>query len=131
SELERTSLFFDIGEVHRSQYVRLKRIMDGAGGVAGVVALLLLTPVVAVGNLLANGGPLLYRQVRVGKGGEPFTILKFRTMRPNSDDLIEPSSSRATGAGRWTELDDPRVTPFGRFLRRTHLDEVPQALNIL
>jgi lipopolysaccharide/colanic/teichoic acid biosynthesis glycosyltransferase len=63
---------------------------------------------------------LLFRQVRVGKEGVPFTILKFRTMR-----------SDATDDGTWTAPDDHRITPFGRFLRRSHVDELPQAWNIL
>jgi lipopolysaccharide/colanic/teichoic acid biosynthesis glycosyltransferase len=137
SELERASLFFDIGEVHRARYGRLKRIMDLTLALAGLVPLALMTPVVLAGNLVANRGPLLYRQTRVGKGGEHFTIYKFRTMRtdePDADELArgaaEPPVSRTQG-DRWTEVDDPRVTPWGRVLRRTHLDELPQVLNIL
>ena len=137
SELERASLFFDIGEVHGTYYGRLKRIMDLALGLLGCVALVFATPLVLVGNLVANRGPLMYRQTRVGKGGEHFTILKFRTM--SDGDAPAGSESRETDAtaaapardSRWTEPDDPRVTPFGRFLRRTHLDELPQLLNIL
>lgn len=118
-ELERVSLLFDIGEVHRATYGRVKRLVDVVLGLLGLVPLALVTPVVAVGDLLANRGPLLYRQIRVGKGGEPFEILKFRTMVPSS----APS--------RWTAGDDDRVTPFGGLLRRTHLDELPQVVNIL
>lgn len=118
SELERNSLLFDIGEVHRNVYGRLKRLTDLALGAAGCVALLLVMPAVLVGNLVANRGPLFYRQVRVGKGGQPFTILKFRSM--------------TSGSGTdWTAPDDPRITRFGRFLRRSHLDELPQVVNIL
>jgi lipopolysaccharide/colanic/teichoic acid biosynthesis glycosyltransferase len=73
---------------------------------------------VFVGNLLGNRGPLWYRQRRVGRDGDEFTIWKFRTMRPGS-------------GSEWTDLDDVRVTPFGRLLRRSHLDELPQVLNIL
>jgi lipopolysaccharide/colanic/teichoic acid biosynthesis glycosyltransferase len=122
SELERVSLMFDIGEVHRIRYTRVKRVVDVALALAGFVPLVLLTPVVLVGNLLANRGPLLYRQDRVGKGGSTFAILKFRTMTPRrSGELVD----------EWTAKDDPRITPFGRFLRATHLDELPQVLNIL
>ena len=122
SELERNSLLFDIGEVHRSVYGRIKRLGDVAIAAVGCVALCLAIPLVAVGNLFANRGPLLYRQVRIGKGGRRFTILKFRSM----------SASGAAGeSGAWTETDDPRITPFGGFLRRTHLDELPQVVNIL
>ena len=122
SELERASLFFDIGEVHRARYSRLKRVMDIALGLVGMLALAVVTPVVVLGDLLANRGPLMYRQTRVGKGGEHFTILKFRTMR----------ELRAEDAHTdWTAQNDPRITPFGNVLRRTHLDELPQVINIL
>jgi exopolysaccharide biosynthesis polyprenyl glycosylphosphotransferase len=121
SELERVSLMFDIGEVHRARYGRMKRILDGFVGVVGLAALAVVTPVVLVGNRLANRGPLLYRQSRVGKNGQVFEILKFRSMTPET-----------TGATtEWTKHDDPRITPFGSWLRRSHLDELPQVLNIL
>jgi lipopolysaccharide/colanic/teichoic acid biosynthesis glycosyltransferase len=135
SELERASLFFDIGEVHGTYYARLKRIMDLALGLVGCLSLLVVTPVVLLGNLIANRGPLMYRQVRVGKGGEHFTILKFRTMTDGDSPPGMDADANATGApaheSRWTEPDDPRVTPFGRFLRHSHLDELPQLINIV
>jgi lipopolysaccharide/colanic/teichoic acid biosynthesis glycosyltransferase len=118
-ELERVSLMFDIGEVHRAAYVRVKRLVDLTLAVLGLVPLALLVPVVLVGDLVANRGPLFYRQARVGKGGEPFEILKFRTMAPHD------------GPTSWTGADDDRITPFGRLLRASHLDEAPQVLNIL
>ncbi|MEZ5179028.1 MAG: sugar transferase [Acidimicrobiales bacterium] len=121
-ELERASLFFDIGELHQARYGRTKRLVDVAAGLAGTVVLLVLLPVVVIGDLLANRGPLLYRQERVGRDGHPFQILKFRTMRPTGPNVIDAS---------WTAVDDPRVTPFGRLLRATHLDELPQVVNIL
>ena len=119
SELERVSLMFDIGEVHRARYVRLKRVVDVATGLVGLAALAALMPVVLVGNRFGNRGPLFYRQPRVGKNGREFSILKFRTM--TADGRVSD----------WTADADPRVTPFGAWLRRTHLDELPQALNIL
>lgn len=137
NELERASLLFDIGELHRTRYVRLKRVMDLTFGLLGATALVLVCPVVLVGNAVANRGPLLYRQVRVGKGGEPFTILKFRTMRaPAPAEVRTAAAAPATDSpaehgSRWTEHDDPRITPFGRLMRRTHLDELPQSINIL
>jgi lipopolysaccharide/colanic/teichoic acid biosynthesis glycosyltransferase len=121
SELERIALFFDIGELHRARYGRVKRILDTAGALAGLVVLAAVTPAVWVGNKLGNQGPLLYRQPRVGKGGREFEILKFRTMTPGG---VAPSSV-------WTAEDDPRITPFGSWLRRSHLDELPQVVNIL
>jgi lipopolysaccharide/colanic/teichoic acid biosynthesis glycosyltransferase len=118
-ELERVSLLFDIGEVHGRHYASVKRMLDVFVGLAGCVVLVIAVPVVVVGNWFANRGPVLYRQPRVGRDGHTFTILKFRTMRSSqeSDDL--------------TSDDDPRVTPFGGALRRTHLDELPQVVNVL
>lgn len=121
SELERVSLLFDIGEVHRSRYVRVRRLLDLVLALLGAVVLALLVPVVVVGDLLANRGPLFYRQPRVGKGGRIFDIVKFRTMRVATDGPVN----------EWTSEDDPRITPFGRILRVTHLDELPQVVNIL
>lgn len=122
SELERASLFFDIGELHHAAYGRAKRIVDVPLALLGAVGLALLLPVVAVANRFGNRGPLLYRQVRVGKGGVPFTLLKLRTMVPTA----EPEAP-----GAWTSEHDPRVTTVGRLLRKSHLDELPQVLNIL
>lgn len=119
AELERIALLFDIGEVHGASYARLKRLLDIAVAIVGLPALLASVPVVAVGNLLGNRGPLLFRQRRVGKGGREFTILKFRTMRDEGRQ------------GTWTSADDGRVTAFGRWLRRSHLDELPQVVNVL
>lgn len=125
SELERASLFFDIGEVHRARYGRLKRVLDLGLAILALIPLLVVTLLTLVGNLVANRGPLMYRQVRVGKGGAHFTILKFRTMRTAPVE-VDPDQ-----ASKWTEKNDPRITPFGRLLRRTHLDELPQVWNIL
>ena len=69
---------------------------------------------------MTSPGPVLFKQKRVGHGGEPFEILKFRTMEVNDD-------SETT----WTVHRDPRITPVGRFLRPTHLDELPQLWNVL
>ncbi|MEZ5321710.1 MAG: sugar transferase [Microthrixaceae bacterium] len=118
SELERASLFFDIGELHRSRYGRVKRLMDVAAGLVGLVVLASAIPVVLVGNAVANRGRLWFRQIRVGRGGREFTVWKFRTMSEGD-------------AARWTSEDDPRVTRFGAVLRRSHLDELPQVWNIV
>jgi lipopolysaccharide/colanic/teichoic acid biosynthesis glycosyltransferase len=119
AELERVSLMFDIGEIHQARYARIKRIIDVGVSSAGALVLLVVTPFVVVGNLMGNRGRLLYHQPRVGRDGRIFDMVKFRTMRGEGDD---------TG---WTGERDPRVTPFGRWLRRTHVDELPQVLNIL
>jgi lipopolysaccharide/colanic/teichoic acid biosynthesis glycosyltransferase len=120
SELAEAWLLFDIGEIHSGSYPRTKRLIDVVGATVMLPLALLVVPFVLVGNLLGNRGPLLYRQPRVGKGGEVFEILKFRSMVPTT----------AVG-GSWTQTNDPRITRFGKVLRTTHLDELPQLVNIL
>jgi lipopolysaccharide/colanic/teichoic acid biosynthesis glycosyltransferase len=122
SELERVSLMFDIGELHRARYGRVKRLLDVVLALGGGVVLAAALPVVVAGNAVANRGPLFFRQARTGKHGRTFEILKFRTMAPGDG---------GAPAGEWTSAGDPRVTPFGNLLRRTHLDELPQVWNIL
>ena len=121
NELERVSLLFDIGEVHAVSYARVKRMLDTVLASCGLVALVLVTPFVLLGNMIVNRGPLFYRQPRVGRNGTEFDILKFRTMRASTRD----------SATDWTAADDVRITPFGGLLRRSHLDELPQVINIL
>jgi exopolysaccharide biosynthesis polyprenyl glycosylphosphotransferase len=110
---------------------RVKRILDVV--VSGLL-LFLLAPVLALVGaaiLFDSGGPILYRQTRVGKHGRRFTVLKFRTMEPGSEEQVERlmESSRDPD---WLILEnDPRVTRVGRFLRRTSIDELPQLLNVL
>lgn len=130
SELERSSLFFDIAEVHRVRYGRAKRLLDLAGGVVGLVPYVVAVPVVWVLNLFGNRGPLYYRQERVGRNGASFTILKFRTMLPD-DPSASAGGVGGAGGSTWTTEDDPRITPLGRLLRKSHLDELPQVWNIV
>jgi lipopolysaccharide/colanic/teichoic acid biosynthesis glycosyltransferase len=121
AELERVSLLFDIGELHTAGYARVKRLFDISLALCGAVVLALVTPFVLIGDLLANRGSLLYRQARTGRNGSSFEMLKFRTMRAAAPDH----------ATDWTAEHDTRVTPFGRMLRRIHLDELPQVVNVL
>jgi lipopolysaccharide/colanic/teichoic acid biosynthesis glycosyltransferase len=120
SEVGRMALLTDIGGLHDPQYASLKRVIDITFAVIGTLALALVTPFVLLGNLFGNRGPLLYTQPRTGRDDQPFRILKFRTMTPDPE--------RATYR---TVPSDPRVTPFGNVLRRAHLDELPQVLNVL
>ncbi|MGZ6967468.1 MAG: sugar transferase [Acidimicrobiia bacterium] len=121
AELERVSLMFDIRELHQERYARVKRLADIVLGLAGVVAFAVSLPFVLVGNLVGNRGSVFYHQPRVGRDGQRFSIIKYRTMR----------AALEGAPNEWTSEDDPRITPFGRILRRTHLDELPQVLNIL
>jgi len=90
-----------------------------------LVLLLVLGPVIVLTALLVrftSRGPAFYTQTRVGRDGRLFTIFKIRTMIHNCESLTGP---------RWSIPGDPRITPIGQFLRRTHLDELPQLLNVL
>jgi lipopolysaccharide/colanic/teichoic acid biosynthesis glycosyltransferase len=92
---------------------------------AAVVLLIATLPLVVVAMILVkitSRGPAIFRQTRVGLGGHPFTIYKIRTMRHDCE--------RGTGP-RWSIGHDPRVTWIGRWLRRTHVDELPQLWNVL
>ncbi|MFT5203946.1 MAG: lipopolysaccharide/colanic/teichoic acid biosynthesis glycosyltransferase [Candidatus Aldehydirespiratoraceae bacterium] len=120
-ELERVSLMFDIGEIHRLRYSRVKRLMDVSVAVVMLPLLAVVMPLVFLGNAIGNRGPLFFHQDRVGKGGVVFRIHKFRTMRATAADEATP----------WTDTDDDRVTAFGAVLRSSHVDELPQLLNIL
>jgi lipopolysaccharide/colanic/teichoic acid biosynthesis glycosyltransferase len=96
--------------------------------VCSAIALVVLSPVFVVVALLVRStspGPALFRQVRVGRHGLPFVMLKFRTMRVNAPDL------RNADGTTFNALDDPRVTRVGRRLRSTSLDELPQLVNVL
>ncbi|MDX1317611.1 MAG: sugar transferase, partial [Xanthomarina gelatinilytica] len=102
-------------------YLFFHRLFDLLFSLLGVFIGLLIVPFVFLGNLIANRGPLFYFQERVGKNGKPFSIVKFRTMIKNAEQH----------GAVWAEKNDARVTPFGKFLRRSRLDEFPQFLNIL
>jgi exopolysaccharide biosynthesis polyprenyl glycosylphosphotransferase len=103
----------------RSGEWRSKRILDIVLALSAGLVFLPLVPIIAL-LVASDGGPLLFRQARIGQGGRPFTILKFRTMRH------APASDVA-----WTSARDHRVTRVGRLLRLTHLDELPQLVNVL
>ncbi len=102
--------------------LRFKRTFDLL--FAGVAVTLFALPMLAIAALLAldRSGPILYRQERVGRGGSIFSILKFRTMRADAE---------RDGQARLAVAGDARVTPLGRILRRTSLDELPQLFNVL
>jgi len=100
----------------------LKRLVDMAGSAAGLVVSAPVMAVAAAAIKLDSGGPVFYKQQRLGHFGEPFTIYKFRTMVVDAE-----AAGPQWAAGR----SDPRLTRVGRILRRTHLDELPQLFNVL
>ncbi|MBY0514604.1 MAG: sugar transferase [Gemmataceae bacterium] len=101
---------------------RLKAAADAvlAAGLLGLALPLMLACIAVV--RLTSSGPAIYSQTRVGRGGRVFTLYKIRTMVHDCESLTGP---------RWSTPGDPRITPVGRVLRRLHLDELPQLLNVL
>lgn len=108
-------------KAQRREYAFGKRIFDVVVSIVGLVASAPLMLLTAILLKLREGGPVLYSQSRVGRGGAVFTLYKFRTMRCDAE---------ADGMA-WCLPNDPRVTQIGRFLRRSRIDELPQLWNIL
>lgn len=98
-----------------------RRLFDITVALVGGLLLLPFIPCIWLANRWWAPGPLFYRQSRVGRNGHVFDILKFRSMIVDAE---------RTGIA-WTAIGDPRITPVGRLLRQTHLDELPQCWNIL
>ncbi|WP_316928153.1 exopolysaccharide biosynthesis polyprenyl glycosylphosphotransferase [Gillisia marina] len=106
---------------HNKFYLFSLRFFDVLFSVIGLLFCILLTPVVFIINFFSNRGSLFYTQARVGKNAKNFRIVKFRTMLEDAE----------INGPQWAEKNDYRITSFGKFLRRTRLDEIPQFYNIL
>jgi exopolysaccharide biosynthesis polyprenyl glycosylphosphotransferase len=110
----------------------IKRTFDLVVGGVLFVAMLPIFVALAVAIRLDSPGPIFFRQVRIGRGGRPFKMWKFRSMVCDADTRRdELAHLNEAGAGMFKLTDDPRVTRVGRFLRRTSLDELPQMLNVM
>ena len=122
SELTASWFLFDIAEIHRpGGYGVVKRALDAVISLTVLVVCAPVLLVIALAVRLSGPGPILFRQQRIGKDGAPFTMVKFRTMRP-ADEEGEPG---------WGGDHAFRVTSVGRRLRRFRLDELPQLWTIL
>ncbi|MDT0557368.1 exopolysaccharide biosynthesis polyprenyl glycosylphosphotransferase [Ichthyenterobacterium sp. W332] len=102
-------------------YLVSHRFFDIVFSCIGLLFGLLLLPIIIIGNALGNRGPLFYTQERVGRHGKLFSILKLRSMIKNAE----------SDGMQWASKNDSRVTVFGKFLRRSRLDEIPQFINII
>ncbi|PJJ56873.1 exopolysaccharide biosynthesis polyprenyl glycosylphosphotransferase [Mumia flava] len=110
----------------------VKALIDRVGAAVLIVAFSPVLITLAVMVRRSSPGPALFKQTRSGLDGHPFTMYKFRTMVTDAEDRLAELMDRNEGAGLLFKLrDDPRVTPVGRFLRRTSLDELPQLFNVL
>ena len=114
--------YFPFSRSNQNQlYLLVVRIVEVIISLLGVSLGVLLSPFILIGNLIGNKGKPFYTQERVGKNGKIFKILKFRTMKTNAE----------TNGAVFAAINDSRVTAFGKFLRKTRIDEFPQFINIL
>jgi exopolysaccharide biosynthesis polyprenyl glycosylphosphotransferase len=113
--------FVDVTRVNRFYQVG-KRLVDILGGLVGVAILIVLTPIISLLILVDSGRPITFSQTRAGRGGKPYTIIKFRSMIVDAEKKGKPQLARE---------DDQRSTRVGRWLRKSRLDEWPQFINVL
>ena len=122
----------------------LKRLIDVAGSMFGLILFSPIMLVTAVAIKATSPGPVIFRQARVGLRGRPFQFFKFRSMAVNSDDRIHREYVANLIEGKLDTInkgdvdrplyklrDDPRITKVGRFIRKTSIDELPQLVNVL
>ncbi|MDP2161111.1 MAG: sugar transferase, partial [Flavobacterium sp.] len=102
-------------------YLLIVRLLEVIFSLIGIVFGIILLPFLLLGNAIGNRGNLFYTQQRVGKNGKAFRIVKFRTMVKNAEQH----------GAVFATTNDVRITPFGKFLRRSRIDEIPQFINIL
>lgn len=112
-----------------------KRTLDIAGVVPLLLLLAVVAPIVAIAIKVTSGGPVLFRQTRIGRGGAPFLLFKFRSMYCDAEARLAADQSLfesyIDNGFKVPERCDPRITPVGRILRKLSIDELPQALNVL
>jgi len=104
-----------------SFYDLAKRLIDITVALVGALILLATFPFIGLAIVLDSGFPILYAQDRLGKGGQPYRIIKFRTMYQNAE----------SNGPQFTREHDSRITRVGKFLRKSHMDEFPQFINVL
>ena len=111
---------------------RIKGLIDRVGALIGLILLAVPMLIVALGIRLTSRGPIIFKQERAGKNGKPFVMYKFRSMESDAEmrraELMPFNQMRGPV---FKVAADPRITPFGRWLRRTSMDELPQLFNVL
>lgn len=114
-------------------YLFMKRLMDVLGSLCGII---LLAPVFIIVTILIKledpKGPILFKQIRVGKNGKEFEMYKFRSMVTDAEERLKDLLQHNEVSGAMFKMkEDPRVTKIGKFIRKTSIDELPQLLNVL
>jgi lipopolysaccharide/colanic/teichoic acid biosynthesis glycosyltransferase len=116
--------------IHPSVFCPRKRLVDIIGAIIGLLMTAILTPAIAIAMQIDSPGPVFYRQTRCGLQGKPFIIWKFRSMEVDAETKQHLVKNQANGH-IFKNQNDPRITKFGKFLRRSSLDEFPQFWNVL
>jgi lipopolysaccharide/colanic/teichoic acid biosynthesis glycosyltransferase len=116
--------------LHCSTSSITKRLIDIFGAIVGLVITAILLIPIAIATKITSPGPVFYSQIRCGMNGRTFRIWKFRSMIVDAEQLKHLVKNQANGH-IFKSVDDPRITPIGKFLRRTSLDEFPQFWNVL
>jgi lipopolysaccharide/colanic/teichoic acid biosynthesis glycosyltransferase len=124
------SVNFSQQPLHRSTASTTKRLIDIIGAIIGLMITAVVAIPVGIITTVSNPGPIFYSQIRCGLNGRTFRIWKFRSMVVNADKLKHLVKNQAKGH-IFKCVNDPRITPVGKFLRRTSLDEFPQFWNVL
>ncbi len=106
----------------RNRYRQIKPVVDYCSALIGLIVALPVFAVIGIIIKIGSPGSIFYTQVRVGKNGSNFNIIKFRTMYADAESKTGPV---------WVSSEDARITGVGRFLRKTHMDELPQLINVL
>ncbi|WP_236994018.1 sugar transferase [Candidatus Methylomicrobium oryzae] len=137
---------FALEEVSGPSWIELslKRGLDIAGSIIGILAFMPVMLLTALAVKATSSGPVIFRQARLGKQGIPFTFYKFRSMYTHTDDQIHREYIRDLIGGNHEKVNqgngdepffkiksDPRITPVGKFIRKTSIDELPQFFNVL
>ena len=116
----------------RKGYHFIKRILDLSLSTMGLIVLSPLMAIIAYEIKKEDGGPVFYKQVRIGKNGRHFEMYKFRSMVPNADQLLKKLRDQNEVDGAMFKMKhDPRITKIGHFIREHSLDELPQLVNVL
>lgn len=129
-----SSIKLGLGERTKKKmyYLIIKRLMDFTGALLGLIILSPLFLMIAIAIKLTSPGPVIYREIRIGKGGREFSFYKFRSMYQEANIKRKEMLHLNEMSGPVFKIrDDPRITPLGWFLRKTSLDELPQLWNIL
>ncbi len=111
----------NLSEHSKKVYELTKRAVDFSLAVIGLIFTLPAAPIIAVIIRTESSGPIIFKQIRVGRNGRQFKAMKFRSMRADAEK----------NGPQWAEKNDPRITKFGSFMRKSRLDEIPQLINIL